>query len=479
MNNKVKTPTASKQLRRKAETKILAQPAVKEPFTEDFSAKGLLHELQVHQVELEMQNEELQQSQHALKLQLEQSARLIEELRLAKAQAESANIANIAKSRFLANMSHEIRTPMNGVIIMAKLLERTTLTEEQQGYINLLKVAGTNLVKVINDILEFSRIESSHIELEIRDFDLQAEIDAVTAILSLSAKDKGLELHRQIEADVPLLLRGDAFRLCQVITNLVNNAIKFTDTGTVSLHISKTAEDVQHATLRFLVKDTGVGIAADKLESIFEPFNQADNSTTRTFGGSGLGLSISKKLVELMGGTIHAESTEGEGATFWFDVALAKQTIKNKCSSVTGDIENKHLQICPASNEIHILLVEDDLTSLVGMKKFLEHCGFRVDVANNGREALDLLEKVAFDLVLMDCTMPVMDGYLATTNIRDCTSKVINHAIPVIGVTGYTTREERSKCFEVGMNEHLSKPIVFSELLEKIQHWTGHVSNQL
>ncbi|MEJ8800568.1 ATP-binding protein [Pontibacter sp. H249] len=385
------------------------------------------------------------------------------ELKQAKQAAEDSSLA---KERFLANMSHEIRTPMNAILGFTNLLHRSPLDTEQQQFVEAIRSSGENLLTIINDILDVSKIQAGMMQLEAIPFGLKSLFESLQVLLQNIARDKGLKLTVNCQENIPWLLIGDPVRLTQIMYNLIQNAIKFTSKGGVSVDVRVKEQAQDQSWIEISVSDTGIGISQDKLDSIFERFSQATTTTTREFGGTGLGLTIVKSLVELQGGTISINSTLGKGSVFTV-------LIPYKNASEDDIIlysEQSHLEEGTIQRKLHVLVTEDNLLNQKLAFRVLSDMGFTVEIASNGSEAVELLKAGRhFDVVLMDIQMPVMDGYEATTLIRE----KLNMNVPIMAMTAHAMSGEKEKCLAFGMNDYLSKPFKAKELQSKIYMLLG------
>jgi signal transduction histidine kinase/ActR/RegA family two-component response regulator len=413
-------------------------------------------------------------------------ARLADAKQQAEVQAQRAEAASKAKSDFLAMMSHEIRTPMNGVLGFANLLLETPLSDEQREFAQSVKRSGDSLLTIINDVLDYSKIEAGRMTVEQIEVDLRSVCDEVRNILHSAIVERGLTMSVSYQAELPRFIVGDPVRIRQIVLNLAANAVKFTERGAVRIEVSR----LDPAQVKISVVDSGIGITEEQLNRMFRRFTQADSSTTRRYGGTGLGLAISKTLVELMGGTIGVYSQPGMGSTFWFTLPLraaADRAADRAAAAPPAALPAGQPAARPTSVPVpvpapvarrgadggpcRLLLVEDNFVNERVAVYMLAKLGYQVDVAKHGREALDMLSKQRYGLVFMDCQMPEMDGFEATRIIRDRSSAVLDHDVAVIAMTANAYPEDRARALASGMNDFLAKPVDRSMLSNMLDQW--------
>ncbi len=381
---------------------------------------------------------------------------------------EAAQAAVRTRNEFLANMSHEIRTPINGIMGMTLLALQTELNAEQMSYLRTVSGSADSLLEIVNDILDFSKIESHKLELEILEFDPRQCVQEAMRQLELRAREKGLELSSRVASGMPERLAGDPRRLRQVLMQVVGNAIKFTEAGEVALWVEEEAGPADQVRLHFQVKDTGIGISREKLETIFAAFHQADGSSTRKYGGTGLGLAIASRLVQLMGGRFSVESELGVGSTFHFTLGFGVAAAPSKAAEAGAAAQSQVAADAGDPRVLHILLAEDNPVNRKVAVGLLQKRGHRVHTAENGLEALLALETGSFDVVLMDIQMPEMDGLQTTVAIREAERASGAH-LPIIAMTAHAMKGDREICLAAGMDAYITKPIMPKELFAKLQ----------
>jgi len=422
----------------------------------DFIPKPIIPEILVGKVKNFL---DLFSQQQELKNLLQKLEEKNKELEIQKVKAEEATRE---KSMFLANMSHEIRTPLNGIIGISKILEESNLDSEQKELTEIITTSGENLLNIVNDILDFSKIESGQIKLEKIDFSLKKVVESIVKLMKLNADKKGNTLSVKTDKKVPDTLIGDPYRLSQILTNLVNNAIKFTQKGTIEIRVESSNTDEKETELLFRVIDTGIGISEDGQKKLFKEFSQTESSTSRKYGGTGLGLAICSNLTSLMGGEIGVTSTEGNGSEFWFSLKFGYKQQTQK------DMRTEDIDI-PA--DIKILYAEDNPVNQRVTQLLLQKIGIECEIANNGQEAIEMYKTNQFDLILMDMQMPEVDGIESAKQIRKIEqNNGVENPVFIVAVTANTFSEDKQKCFNAGMNDFISKPFKEAELKRIIKN---------
>jgi two-component system, sensor histidine kinase and response regulator len=378
---------------------------------------------------------------------------------------------------FITNMTHELRTPLNGIIGLVDLLGDTVLSPVQREYVDTVRQSAEALLRIVNDVLDYARVEADAVEVEVVNVDVVKLVDEVCASLNSTARAKWLLLEGHVTPEARVVVRADVTRLRQVLVNLIGNALKFTERGSVTVVTTRRSSPDGTPVLRFDVMDTGVGIDPVDTDRLFEPFRQGDVSTTRKFGGTGLGLAISKDLVSIMGGRIGADGSPGKGATFWFEVPFVAAVDGRLDGTRVTPLAERAARSVEGEPTLYpfglyrVLLAEDNAVNQMVAVKMLERAGLTVDVAENGREALQLMRERRYQLVVMDCQMPEMDGFEATAALRSTADGATRPDVPVIALTANAGSEDRERCLAAGMSDHLGKPVRRAELEAVLSRW--------